>query len=237
VSGNRHYSCRITKPAKGSRYAFLLASFAISDAEPSLPSWLGPIEVTPNMAPVVKAYYGRRNTELSLIDSVFRTSAIQQLQRAFPEARLVAPLDPEAEALVKTLVKGERLAAWFREQIGPGRANRQDDVFDGDEVDRELCVRVIGTALIAQSIRGHAETAKYLNDGLPPGTQGLDRHHVLRALRTLQQSWRRSPCADRFLYILMDCDLLNALNVVYEHSRAVPIASKISRRGTGLGHT
>jgi hypothetical protein len=145
------------------------------------------------MAPVVKAYYGRRNTELSLIDSVFRTSAIQQLQRAFPEARLVAPLDPEAEALVKTLVKGERLAAWFREQIGPGRANRQDDVFDGDEVDRELCVRVIGTALIAQSIRGHAETAKYLNDGLPPGTQGLDRHHVLRALRTLQQSWRRSP--------------------------------------------
>jgi hypothetical protein len=112
-----------------------------------LPLWFEPIEITSEMTTAVKRYYGRRNAELSLIDSAFRKSAIQQLQRAgLAEERMVAPLDPAVDELVRALVKGERLAAWFREQIDPANPVRADKSFDSDNVDRELCVRVIGTA-------------------------------------------------------------------------------------------
>jgi hypothetical protein len=57
---------------------------------------------------------------------------------------------------------------------------------------------------------------------LSPGTQGLTRHHVLRAFDSLQRTWRRSPCKDRFLYFFIDHDRLNALNVLYDHARAAP---------------
>jgi hypothetical protein len=174
------------------------------------------------MAPAVKAYYGRRNPMLSLVENEFRLSAIEQLRQAgVPEARLAAPINPAVEALVANLVRGERLAAYNREKIEPKTPARQTP-FDGEDVDRELCARVICTALISQPGCGHESTAKYLNEGLPPGTQGLTRHHVLRAFDTGRRAWRRSPCADRILHVLADCDLLNALNIVYEHARAVP---------------
>jgi hypothetical protein len=198
-----------------------------------LPLWFEPVEITPEMTTAVRRYYVRRNAELSLIDNAFRDSAMQQLQRAgMPDERMCAPLDPEVEGLVKALVKGERLTAWFREQLEPDGPIRPDKPFDGHNVDRDLCVRVIGMALIGQPARGHAATAKFLNEGLSPGAQGLDRHHVIRAYKSLQESWRRSPCRDRFLYILIDSDRLRALNVLYDHARA---ASKLRKyRGEEL---
>jgi hypothetical protein len=227
MSKARHYSCRITNPAKESKYAFLLTSFAISDAELSLPLWHGPVEITQDMPRSVQAYYARLNPTLALVEGDFRTSAIEHLRRAkVPEASLVAPLNSEVEALVVKLIERERLAGWYREQIKPDDTPHRHKPFDGQNVDRELCVRVIGTALISQPGCGHEATAKYLNEGLPPGTQGLTRHHVLRGFETLRKVWRRSSHRSGLLYIWADCNLLNALDIVYEHARGHPVFRK-----------
>ena len=220
MSKTRHYSCHITKPAKGSRYAFLLTSFAISDAEPSLPLWHGPVEIAQDMPSSVKAYYARFNPTLAFVESGFRMSAIEHLRRAgVPEANLIAPLNSDVEALVAKLIEKERLAGWCREQIEPDDTPRRNGPFDSENVDRELCARVIGTALISQPGCGHEATAKYLNEGLPPGAPGLTRHHVLRAYETLRRYRRQSPRQNGFMSVWADCELLSALNIVYEHAR------------------
>ena len=222
MSDTRHYEQLITKPAKESVYAFLVTSFAISAAEPSVPLWLGPVEITQDMARKHKAFWERQNYWLSLVDNEFRRSAIERLRRAgFPEARLAAPLNSEVESLVMALVKGDRLANYLREQAEPVSTSRKSKPHDGQNVDRELCARVIGTTLIARP-GGHEATAKYLNQGLPPGAQGLSRHHVLRAFETLRNVWRRSSRNNGLVYLVIDCDLLAALDIVYTQARAHP---------------
>jgi hypothetical protein len=224
---NRHYSCRITNPAR-SRYAFLTTGFAISGAEVPVPRWLGPIEITQDMTAVQKAFWERHNPSLSLVENDFRKSAIEHLRRGgVPESNLVTPLKSDVEKLVALLVRSERRANWYREQLEPDEDTyRRDRPFDGQNVDRELCARVIGTALIARTGRGHEATAKYLNEGLAPGTQGLDRHHVIRAFAALKRTWKRSPRSGGLLYVLADCDLLDALDIVYTQARQHPKFSK-----------
>jgi hypothetical protein len=215
----RHYDCLVTKPAKESRYAFVATSFAISDAEPSAPLWLGPIETTLDMSPIVKAFWERHNYWISLIENDFRRSAIERLRRAgFPETNLVAPLNSEVESLVMELVKGDRLSKCSRYQTELENTSRQSKSFDGQKVDRDLCTRVIGAALISRP-GGHEATARYLNQGLPSGAQGLTRHHVLRAFETLRRKWRRSSRNDGLVDLALDCDLLAALDIVYAQAR------------------
>jgi hypothetical protein len=118
------------------------------------------------------------------------------------------------------LVHLERLAAYPYGQTEPQPLGRQK-AFDIENVDRELCLRVISTALTSQS-GGNEAAARYLNEGLPTGTPGLTRHHVLRAFDACRKAWRRSPCTDRWVYVFVDHDRLCALNVVYKQSREAP---------------
>jgi hypothetical protein len=222
MGDTRHYDCLVTKPARESRYAFVATSFAIADAEPSVPLWLGPIETTLDMSSKVRAFWERHNYWLLLIENEFRRSAIDRLRRAgFPEANLVAPLNSEVESLVMALVKGDRLSNCPRYQTELENTSRKSKSFDGQNVDRDLCARVIGAALISRP-GGHEATAKYLNQGLPSGAQGLTRHHVLRAFETLRRIWRRSSRNDGLVYLAIDCDLLEALDIVYAQAREHP---------------
>jgi hypothetical protein len=205
--------------------------FAINDVEPKLPPWCGPVEITEDMRPVVKAYHARHNPTLAAIEDGLRKSAIESLRRAgVPEANLIAPLNSEVESLVQELVEGCRLALRHRKESVTDDILQRDAPFDGEHFNRELCARVIAATGRALGSPGHETTAKYLNDGLPYGKQGLTRHHVLRAggrwnkmlERIIKMTGRSLPVSVLVELLVDDQVTVHALDIVYQYARARP---------------
>ena len=231
MSDNRHRDCLVTRPAKESRYAFLLMSFAINDVEPTLPPWSGPVKITQDMEPVVKAYHERWNPILAVFEDGFRKQAIEGLRRAgVPETNLVAPLNSEAEAVIRDLTNGYRLELRYLSEKNASDVLQRNAPFDGERYARELCARVITATGYALGSPGHEMTAKYLNAGLPSGERGLTRHHVRRAGESCRKMWERliRAIAGSSLGLpvsaiveLMDADrvTVGALDLVYRQAR------------------
>jgi NADH:ubiquinone oxidoreductase subunit len=230
VSENRHYSCRITQPAKGSRYAFLLASFAINDTESKPPPWHGLMKITQDMPPAEQAYCKRWNQVLAIFESGFLKQATETVRRAFPEAGLDAPFEPGVEALMQDLMNGYRIRLKVLHDTGTDDILKRGRPFDGERYARELCVRVIVATGHALYSPGHRVTAKYLNGGT--GERGLTRDHVGRARkpydkmleRLIKAIWRSglwdSALFAEFLY--EDVELVRRLDVLYRDARARP---------------
>jgi hypothetical protein len=229
---NRHYDCLVTRPAKESMCGFLLMGVAINDVEPTVPPWLSPVKITQDMEPVVRAYHARHNPVRVALEDGLRKSAIESLRRAVPEANLNGPLNPEAERLVQELVEGCRSALLCRDESVTDDILRRNAPFDGERFNRELCARVIVAAGHALGSPGHEATAKYLNDGLPPGEKGLTRDHVGRASkshdkmleRLIRAAWRSPLVTPDLLARLMfaDIELVRHLDTVYRHARVRP---------------
>lgn len=234
MSDTRHYEALTAKPTRESMYGFLLMGFAINDVEPKPPLWLGPVEKTQDMAPVVKAYYERWNPILAVFEDGFRKHAVEALRLAgMPEANLTAPLSSKVETLVRDITNSyRRELKCLEERSTTGVLKRDAPIDDEGRFCRELCARVIVAAGRALGSPGHEATAKYLNAGLPPGKKGLTRDHVGRATkshdrmveRLIRATWRSAFATPDSLALLMfaDLELVRHLGAVYRHARVRP---------------
>jgi hypothetical protein len=224
MNEERSYNVFFAKPAVDSKYAFLSMGFKILDAEPTLPLWHPPVEITDGMPTVVKAYYGRWNPALAAYDDGLRSAALKQLSDVgLSRGRLTAPLSKAVAALVASLMDGERARLALntlldRESAGGDRNNvrHNDQCFA-----RDLCARVVVAARLFIGGSGFARTAEFLNEGLSTGVQGITRHHAARAFRADQNRRRRLGRRSKVdLHLInIDVDMLAALDVVYREAR------------------
>jgi hypothetical protein len=230
-----HYDRLVVKPERESYYAFLLMGFAINDVEQKPPLWLSPVEITQDMAPVIKAYWARRNPILAAIQDGYRKHAIEALRLAkTPGAKLSGALSPEVEALVRDLTNGYRQELKCLEEGGTTDLLKRGAPIDGEgRYSRELCARVIVAAGRMLGSPGHDATAKYINGGLPSGKKGLTRDHVGRVAkshdkmleRLIRATWRSplgSPPDLIVPLMLADLELVQCLAIVYRDARTRP---------------
>jgi hypothetical protein len=235
MTDQSHYDRLVVKPERESYYAFLATGFAINDVEPKPPFWLGPVEITQDMAPVIKAYWARRNPILAAIQDGYRRHAIKALRLAkTPGARLSGALSPEVETLVRDLTNGYHLELKFLEERATiDILKRNTPIDDEGRFSRELCARVIVAAGRMLGSPGHDATAKYLNRGLPSGKKGLTRDHVGRGVkshdkmleRLIRATWRsslKSPLDLIVPLMLADRELVQCLDIVYRDARTRP---------------
>jgi hypothetical protein len=239
MSDRRHYERLSARPEKESMYAFLLTSVAINDVEPKPALWLGPTEITQDMAAVVRAYYERVNPISVAIEGGFRKQAMETL-RLMPEASLNAPLDSDVEVAVQSITNGYRLELKCLEERSTADVLKRGTPFDDEGLfSRELCARVITATNDALGVPGYEATASYLNEGLPRGKNrmGLDRHHIRRAYDGRNKMWERiiratarsplgSPVSSIVTLTLADRATVSALDIVYAQARQHPKFSK-----------
>lgn len=224
MADNRHYDCFVTRPAVGSRYEYLLTGFAIQDAEPRVPLWMPPFEIAAGLQSEVRAYFSRWNLPLKAMEANWRSEAIETLRHAgIPNRNLIEPLGEKIEGLVTELVRGKRGILRLHDEALLKPRAEQPPPFDGERFNRDHCARVITAAYFHRPVRSNEATAKELNAGLSLGVQGLTRHHVLRAIKTCRARWKRSAHKRYILLFLsMDCDLVDALDIVLSQARDLP---------------
>jgi hypothetical protein len=225
VNGAGRYGVFFTKPAVGSKYAFLLMGFKILDAEPTLPLWHPPVEITAGMPPTLQAYYRRWNPVFTKYDEALQSAALQLLADAgVPRRRLSAPVSKGVALAVAQLIGGERARLAFNAMLDQKGA---DD--DGAQntpphaegcFDRDLCTRVVVAARLFVGGRGFVRTAEFLNEGLPAGGGGLTRDHAARAFKAEMNRQRRLNRRGVDLQFMnVDREKVASLDTVYREAR------------------